>query len=141
MVYSCAYFARPEDALEAAQERKLDLICRKLRLDEGDRLLDIGCGWGSLVIGAMQSAGLEARDVESLREHYPLTLRRWVSNLAAHREDAIREAGPQRERVWRLYVLGSALSLEAGEISVHQVLAARPGASHGLPLTRTGLLA
>ena len=261
MVYSCAYFASPDDTLEAAQEHKLDLICRKLRLAEGDRLLDIGCGWGSLVIhaaqrygvravgvtlsepqaqlarsraerlgvqdrveicvqdyreitdgpfdkiasvgmyehvgrdqlgvyatavmallrpgglflnhgitrllphapepdefitryvfpdgalhpvadvvAAMQAAGLEVRDVESLREHYALTLRRWVANLADHRDKAVAEVGPERERVWRLYMLGSALGFEAGEISVHQVLASAPGAPHRLPLDRTRLL-
>jgi cyclopropane-fatty-acyl-phospholipid synthase len=261
MVYSCAYFDDPGDKLEAAQERKLDLICRKLRVAEGERLLDIGCGWGSLVIhaaqrygavavgvtlsqpqaqlareragqagvqdrveirvqdyrevadgpydkiasvgmyehvgrdqlrryaqvvrsllrpgglflnhgitrlvphrpeadpfisryvfpdgelhpvgdvlGTMQSAGLEIRDVESLRDHYPLTLRRWVANLDAHRDEALAEVGSQRERVWRLYMLGSALSFEDGDISVHQTLAARPGAPHGLPLTRAQLL-
>jgi cyclopropane-fatty-acyl-phospholipid synthase len=257
MVYSCAYFATPGDTLEAAQQRKLDLICRKLQLREGDRFLDIGCGWGSLVMHAaaqygaravgvtlsqpqadlarervaraglserveirvqdyreiddgpfdkiasvgmyehvgraelahyaetvagllrpgglflnhgitrlaphapepdpfisryvfpdgelhpladvvavLQAAQLEVRDVESLRDHYGLTLRRWVANLDAHRDEAIGEVGPQRERVWRLYMLGSALGFEAGEISVHQVLTARPGAPHGLPLTR-----
>jgi cyclopropane-fatty-acyl-phospholipid synthase len=261
MVYSCAYFAGSDDTLEAAQERKLDLICRKLRLAEGERLLDIGCGWGSLlmhaaahygargvgvtlsepqaqlarrrvaqaqlqdrveirvqdyrevadgpfdkiasvgmyehvgraelggyvrsvadllrpgglflnhgitrlvphapepdpfisryvfpdgelhpvidVIREMHDAGLELRDVESLREHYPLTLRRWVANLAANRDAAIAEIGPERERVWRLYMIGSALSFEAGELGVYQVLAARPGAGHGLPLERAELI-
>ena len=249
------------ETLEAAQDRKLDLICRKLALREGERLLDIGCGWGSLlthaarhygvsgvgvtlsapqaqlarsriadlgladrveirvqdyreiadgpfdkiasvgmyehvgrdelchymgvvmnlmrpgglflnhgitrlaphapkpdpfisryvfpdgelhpvsqVVGAMESVGLEVRDVESLRDHYALTLRRWVANLDANREQAIAEVGPQRERVWRLYMLGSALAFEAAEISVHQVLAARTGAPHGLPLDRVRLL-
>jgi cyclopropane-fatty-acyl-phospholipid synthase len=52
MVYSCAYFAAPDEDLDAAQERKLDYICRKLRLRPGERLLDIGCGWGGLVIPA-----------------------------------------------------------------------------------------
>jgi cyclopropane-fatty-acyl-phospholipid synthase len=88
------------------------------------------------VVDALQGAALEVRDVESLRDHYGPTLRRWVANLATHREEAIAEVGPQRERVWRLYMLGSALGFEAGEISLHQVLAARPGAPHGLPLTR-----
>lgn len=60
MVYSCAYFASPEDDLDTAQERKLDYICRKLRLRPGERLLDIGCGWGGLVIHAAQRYGLEA---------------------------------------------------------------------------------
>ncbi|MBC7243218.1 MAG: class I SAM-dependent methyltransferase [Anaerolineae bacterium] len=60
MVYSCAYFHSPEDDLDTAQERKLDYICRKLRLRPGERLLDIGCGWGGLVIHAAQHYGVEA---------------------------------------------------------------------------------
>ena len=262
MVYSCAYFSGSQDSLELAQSRKLDLICRKLQLKSGQRLLDIGCGWGSLLIHAarhygvagvgvtlsepqarlgraraaeagvggrveirvqdyrevadgpfdkiasvgmyehvgraelgrytaavarllrpgglflnhgitrlrphapepdpfisryvfpegelhpvtdvmvaMQRAGLEVRDVESLREHYPLTLRRWSANLAANREAAVAEVGAQRERVWRLYMLASALGFEDGDISIHQVLAARSGAPHRLPLDRLELLA
>jgi cyclopropane-fatty-acyl-phospholipid synthase len=258
LVYSCAYFDDPEESLEAAQERKLELICRKLRLAEGERLLDIGCGWGSLLIhaaehhgvrgvgvtlseaqarlarerieaaglsdqieirvsdyreiadgpfdkissvgmyehvgrdqldpyartlhdllrpgglflnhgiarlhseppaadtfiyryvfpdgelspvtdvmAAMQTAGLEVRDVESLREHYPLTLRAWVSNLVAHREAAVAEVGEERERVWRLYMLGSALGFEDGDVTVYQVLTSKPGAEHALPLIRS----
>ena len=58
MVYSCAYFATPNDTLEAAQERKLDLICKKLQLTEGERLLDIGCGSGSLLIHAASRYGV-----------------------------------------------------------------------------------
>ena len=54
------------------------------------------------VVDAMEQAGLEIRDDESLREHYALTLRRWVANLAANRDAAIAEAGTERERVWRL---------------------------------------
>jgi cyclopropane-fatty-acyl-phospholipid synthase len=262
MVYSCAYFSSPDDTLDEAQERKLELICRKLRLRPGERLLDIGCGWGSLVlhaarehgaraigitlsepqaalarerirnaslsdrceirvadyrevddgpydkvasvgmyehvgralldeyvghvkrllrdgglflnhgivrakprpwdkhsfiaryvfpdgelhpvgavVDAMERAGLEIRDDESLREHYALTLRRWVANLTANRKAAIAEAGEERERVWRLYMTGSALAFEAGDISVHQVLAYKPGGPHGLPLDRAELVA
>jgi cyclopropane-fatty-acyl-phospholipid synthase len=257
MVYSCAYFADPDESLEDAQARKLELICHKLRLEPDDRLLDIGCGWGSLllhaaahhgvrgvgvtlsaaqaayaneriaragladrvevragdyrelraerfdkiasvgmyehvgrseidhyvarvrellrpgglflnhgiaclraarsrrdtfiaryvfpdgelhpvtdVMASMHAAGLEVRDVESLREHYPLTLRRWSANLAANRPEAIAAVGDARERVWRLYLVGVAQAFEAGEISVYQVLAARDGAAHGLPMTR-----
>jgi cyclopropane-fatty-acyl-phospholipid synthase len=53
-VYSCAYFTSPEDDLETAQRNKLDYICRKLRLQKGDRFLDIGCGWGALIVWAAQ---------------------------------------------------------------------------------------
>ena len=260
MVYSCAYFSSPQASLEQAQEHKLELICRKLRLRPGERLLDIGCGWGSLVVhaaqrhgvrgvgvtlsepqaeyarawirqagladrceirvsdyrevtdgpydkvasvgmyehvgrsqldaymesvrsllrpgglfmnhgivrvvpsaanpksfiaryvfpdgelhpiamvvDAMEKASLEVRDVHSLREHYALTLRRWVANLEANRQRALEIAGAERERIWRLYMTGSAQSFEAGEISVQQVLAAAPGATHDLPLAREEL--
>ncbi|MCC6368282.1 MAG: class I SAM-dependent methyltransferase [Bryobacterales bacterium] len=54
MVYSCAYFRTPSDSLDEAQLAKLDLICHKLRLKPGDRFLDIGCGWGALVLRAAQ---------------------------------------------------------------------------------------
>src|ERR1700694_4036788 len=47
MVYTCAYFGTPEDTIDTAQERKLDHVCRKLRLRPGDRMLDVGCGWGA----------------------------------------------------------------------------------------------
>jgi cyclopropane-fatty-acyl-phospholipid synthase len=60
MVYSCAYFAAPEEDLDSAQERKLDYICRKLRLRPGERLLDIGCGWGGLIIHAAHRYGVRA---------------------------------------------------------------------------------
>jgi cyclopropane-fatty-acyl-phospholipid synthase len=260
-VYSCAYFSESDDSLEEAQLRKLDLICRKLALRPGDRVLDIGCGWGSLVIHAathygaravgitlsesqartareriraagvsdlceirvedyreiadgpydaiasvgmyehvgreqlsaygttvvrllrpggtflnhgivrlldaelprkrfidrfvfpdgdlhpldvllqaLRDAGLEVRDVEALREHYGLTLRAWLANLARNRDAAIAAAGPERERVWRLYMTGTARAFERGELSVVQTLALMPGATHRLPLDRRGLL-
>jgi cyclopropane-fatty-acyl-phospholipid synthase len=60
MVYSCAYFHRADDTLDRAQEAKLDLVCRKLRLEPGDRFLDIGCGWGALVIHAATHYGVNA---------------------------------------------------------------------------------
>jgi cyclopropane-fatty-acyl-phospholipid synthase len=59
MVYSCAYFSTPDESLDVAQERKLDYICRKLRLHPGEQLLDIGCGWGGLVMYAAQHYGVE----------------------------------------------------------------------------------
>ena len=261
MTYSCAYFAAEEDTLEEAQEHKLDLICRKLRLTPGERFLDVGCGWGSLVLHAaanygvnavgitlseaqarlardqagaqrltdrveirvadyrelvdppfdkiasvgmyehvgrseldsyvqtvsgllrpgglflnhgiarvasspptaptfisryvfpdgelhpvgdlmtsMQTAGLEVRDVESLREHYPITLRRWVSNLLNRRDEAERLVGAERVRTWHLYMLASATAFDNAELGLYQVLGARHDGPHGLPLTRVDLL-
>jgi cyclopropane-fatty-acyl-phospholipid synthase len=60
MVYSCAYFEHPEMALEDAQVAKNDLVCRKLGLKEGDRLLDVGCGWGGMVMHAAEEFGVRA---------------------------------------------------------------------------------
>ena len=60
MVYSCAYFETPDEDLDTAQVRKLDYLCRKLRLRPGERLLDIGCGWGGLIIHAAQYYGVDA---------------------------------------------------------------------------------
>ncbi|NNN30322.1 class I SAM-dependent methyltransferase [Streptomyces sp. S3(2020)] len=260
MVYSCAYWESPGGTLEAAQRDKLELVCRKLALTPGQRLLDVGCGWGSMAVHAarehgvsvvgvtlsqeqaayarkrvadegltdrveirvqdyrditdgpydaiasigmaehvgaeryleyardlyallrpggrllnhqiarrpqrdettyrldgfidayvfpdgelaplgttvtqLERAGLEVRDVESIREHYALTLRRWVANLAADRPRAQRIAGPGRARVWLLYMAACALAFERNRIGVNQVLAVRPAESgaSGLPL-------
>ncbi|MFW5951295.1 MAG: class I SAM-dependent methyltransferase [Gemmatimonadota bacterium] len=260
MVYSCAVFRDPEEELEAAQLRKLDLICRKLRLRTGDRLLDIGCGWGALLLHAARSygaecvgvtlsgqqaelarervreaglgrrcrvelrdyrtlvgedafdhvvsvgmfehvgraraheyfaivyrllrpggtylhhaitgdtrnggsgrgltdryvfpdheliplhetlgyaagAGLEVRDVEGLREHYALTLRRWVAALEARRAEALAEVGEPTWRAWHLVFAGAAVDFEAGRQGVIQALMVRPWStgSARLPLGR-----
>ncbi len=264
MTYSCAFWADDSYTLEDAQEAKYELISRKLDLQPGMRLLDVGCGWGGMVlhaaqhhgvhavgitlsqeqatlararvanagcqdrieirvqdyrdihdgpfdaissigmfehvglsraeeyfsdlyrllapgarllnhaisrldptraaidprsfmaryvfpdaalievgtaISAMQKHGLEVRDVESLREHYPKTLRVWVANLEDNWENAQQLVGPARARVWRLYMAGSALSFEAERIAIHQVLCVRPD-DHGralLPPTRSWL--
>ncbi|MCU0310783.1 MAG: cyclopropane-fatty-acyl-phospholipid synthase family protein [Acidimicrobiales bacterium] len=282
MVYSCALWASPEVGLEAAQTAKLDLVCRKLGLAPGMRLLDVGCGWGSMVIHAaehygvsavgitisveqaelarrrvkeahlehlveirvqdyrdvvdgpydaissigmfehvgrrrleeytrdlyallppegrllnhaiarpgypqgdgpiarvkafgrrlatavgsdltsriesdlmqryvfpdgelhevgvvismLQENGFEVRHLESLREHYALTLRQWVANLEANWDEAVREVGEGRARVWRLYMAASAINFTLGGVQVHQVLAVKPGdgGSSGLAL-------
>ena len=258
LTYSCAYFATPDTDLDTAQEAKLDLVCRKLRLRPGERLLDIGCGWGSLVlhaaerwgvqavgitasprqaewaartlrerglegraevrladyrdgldrefdaiasvgmvehvghqamagycdavrgllrpegralihgitnrpgksgigaflnsfvfpdgelqeagamVTALQASGLEVRDVESLREHYALTLHNWVERLEAGWDEAVALVGPERARVWKLYMTGSQVGFEQGSIAVHQMLAVRQGSrgTSGVPLTR-----
>jgi len=87
------------------------------------------------VVSTMQRTGYEVRHVESLREHYALTLRAWVSNLETGWDDAVAKVGPGRARVWRLYMAASALNFEAGRTQVHQVLAVRPDAGRSeLPL-------
>lgn len=63
MVYSCAYFERDDMTLDEAQLAKLDHICRKLRLEEGQRFLDIGCGWGGLVFRAAEKFGVRSTGI------------------------------------------------------------------------------
>jgi cyclopropane-fatty-acyl-phospholipid synthase len=265
MTYSCAVWTDPSHSLEEAQANKHDLICRKLGLEPGMRLLDIGCGWGGMVlhaaehhgvhavgvtlskrqadlaskraaeagladrveiryqdyrdvtdgpydavssigmfehvglamlqtyfercyellrpggrllnhaigrpparrgstdngrtrfarrgfvdryvfpdgelhevgsvVSAIQREGFEARHMESLREHYALTLRRWVANLEDNWDACMAEASRARARIWRLYMAASAVQFEANSIQVHQVLAVKPDAGRsGLPL-------
>ncbi len=68
MVYSCAYWETPDATLEDAQRDKLDLVCRKLALKEGDRLLDVGCGWGSMAIHAAREYGARVVGITLSRE-------------------------------------------------------------------------
>ena len=260
MTYSCAYFERPDSSLDDAQRAKYDLICRKLALRPGMRLLDVGCGWGGMVIHAaehygvqavgitisqaqcdlaakrvaeaglegqveirfsdyrdvddgpydaissigmfehvgeaklaayfatlnrllrpqgrflnhaisrpagpakfdrnsfihryvfpdgelhevgsvvtsMQQHGFEVRDVESLREHYALTLRAWSANLEANWAECVALAGDTRARIWRIYIAACALNFEAGRTSIHQVLGVKPDdrGGSGAPLRR-----
>jgi cyclopropane-fatty-acyl-phospholipid synthase len=70
MQYSCAYFTDWNNSLEQAQQDKLEMICRKLRLEPGDRLLDIGCGWGGLLCYAAQHYGVTGQGVTlSQKQH------------------------------------------------------------------------
>jgi cyclopropane-fatty-acyl-phospholipid synthase len=96
-------------------------------------LMDVG-----EVVLAMESAGFEVRDVESLREHYALTLRAWVANLEEHWDRAVELVGEGRARVWRLYMAASAIGFEDGGTSIHQVLGVLPAAdgSSGMAPTR-----
>jgi cyclopropane-fatty-acyl-phospholipid synthase len=275
MVYSCAYFRSAEDSLDVAQEAKLDLVCRKLRLKPGERLLDIGCGWGGLimyaaehygvdatgitlsenqaalarerieqaglgdrcrvairdyrtlnagdgydkissigmiehvglthlpvyfasvfralnpgglfmnhgivslseprprplserifrkfwradafmdtyvfpdgkltaaheVVAAAEGAGFEVRDVESLREHYAMTLRHWVRSLEEKSADATSLVGTHHFRIWRLYMAASANAFAKANINIIQTLLAKPDqhGKSGIPLTREDL--
>ncbi|MEC9341030.1 MAG: cyclopropane-fatty-acyl-phospholipid synthase family protein [Pseudomonadota bacterium] len=262
MVYSCAYFASADQPLDAAQRDKLDYICRKLRLQPGQKLLDIGCGWGALVRWAarhygvtahgitlseeqyryardrvraeglehrvrielldyrnlpedaqydrvtsvgmfehlgvkelphyfatihrvlapgglflnhgithfsgwnatpitrfvnrhvfpdgelarvsdvcsgMEAAGFELFDVESLRRHYVLTLRKWIRALEAHRSAVVAASSEATFRLWRLYMAGSAHFFGEGSTNVYQILAGKRGEKVILPMRRDDL--
>jgi len=76
LVYSCAYFHGPKDSLDDAQEQKLEHVCRKLRLQPGERFLDIGCGWGSLLLHAVRERGAEAEGITLSREQADTTRQR-----------------------------------------------------------------
>jgi cyclopropane-fatty-acyl-phospholipid synthase len=87
------------------------------------------------VVTAIQRAGFEARHMESLREHYALTLRCWVRNLEANWDAAVAEVGPGRARVWRLYMAAAAVGFEHDDNQIHQVLATvTTDGSSGMPL-------
>ena len=72
MVYSCAYFRTGDEDIHAAQAQKLDHVCRKLRLQPGERFLDIGCGWGALVRWAAKHYGVEATGITLSRNQHQL---------------------------------------------------------------------
>jgi len=74
MVYTCAYFTNRENTLEQAQYDKLEMICRKLRLQKGDRFLDIGSGWGALICHAAKYHGVRAHGVTLSTGQYEYTV-------------------------------------------------------------------
>jgi hypothetical protein len=74
MVYSCAYFETPADSLDQAQRNKLEHLCRKLRLKAGERLLDIGCGWGALLRWAAKHHGVQAHGITHQEDGWKKTL-------------------------------------------------------------------
>ena len=76
LVYSCAYYDEGVDSLEAAQSAKLDHTLRKLRLRPGERLLDIGCGWGALAIKAARDFGARVVGITLSRRQYEEAKRR-----------------------------------------------------------------
>jgi cyclopropane-fatty-acyl-phospholipid synthase len=89
MVYSCAYFKSAEDGLEAAQEQKFDYICRKLRLRAGERLLDIGCGWGGLIVHAARRYGVHATGITLSQQQLALAQERIENEGLASRCEAL----------------------------------------------------
>ncbi len=96
-------------------------------------LIDVG-----RMVLAMERAGFEVRDVESLREHYAKTLRAWVANIEANWDAAVAASDVAHARIWRLYMAGSAVGFTDGGINIHQILGVVPTALGGsaVPLTR-----
>jgi cyclopropane-fatty-acyl-phospholipid synthase len=91
-------------------------------------------------VQAAESAGFEVRDVENLREHYELTLRRWTEALQDHAQEALEYVSERVYRIWLLYMAGCAAAFRRGDIALYQMLLSRP--DHGrtsLPLTRDDL--
>ncbi len=85
----------------------------------------------------MERGNFEILDVEALRPHYALTLRRWVQRLEQRREEALQYVSEATYRVWRLYMAASALSFEEGGIGVYQILASRRAKGrYPIPLIR-----
>jgi hypothetical protein len=96
----------------------------------------------SNILRAMERGGFEVADVESLRSHYAMTLRRWVARLEQHHEQALQHVDEATYRCWRLYMAACALEFESGEIGVYQLLATkRTTGLTALPLTRRHLYA
>jgi cyclopropane fatty-acyl-phospholipid synthase-like methyltransferase/DUF1365 family protein len=87
MAYSCAYFEHENDTLAEAQRAKLDLICRKLGLRDGMRLLDVGCGWGSLVLHAAEHYGAHATGITLSAQQRDFVAKRVADRGLAGRVD------------------------------------------------------
>jgi cyclopropane-fatty-acyl-phospholipid synthase len=85
MVHSCAWFETPAGDLAHAQQAKIDLVCRKLLLEPGDRFLDIGCGWGALLIHAARHYGVEAHGVTLSRRQLEFVRARIIEADLEHR--------------------------------------------------------
>ncbi len=103
MVYSCAYFRSPDDSLDDAQTQKLDHVLRKLGVRPGDRLLDIGCGWGALIVRAAEKFGARALGITVSRNQYEYARERIAAAGLADRcevqlED-YRDAAGKYERI------------------------------------------
>jgi cyclopropane-fatty-acyl-phospholipid synthase len=85
-------------------------------------------------VDLLESAGLEVRDVQAMRENYTRTIRAWAQTLEHRWDSAVALVGIETARIWRLYMVGSAIAFEEGRMGVDQILAVRPGALHPLPI-------
>lgn len=91
LVYTCAYFPTPDATLEAAQIAKMDLVCRKLRLSPGERVLETGCGWGSLAIFMAKRYGVTVRAFNISAEQMAWARRRAAAEGLADRVEFVED--------------------------------------------------
>ncbi len=113
MAYSCAYPATPEASLADAQRAKLDLICHKLGLRPGQRLLDVGCGWGSLVVHAAEHFGVHATGITLSAEQRDFVAKR-VAERGLSGQVAVR-LQDYRDLAGRAETFDAVSSIEMGE--------------------------
>ena len=94
-------------------------------------------------LGLIAGAGLEIRDVQAMREHYPQTVAGWAANLEGNWDTAVKLVGEENARVWRLYLAGGSLAFEENRMGVDQVLAVKPSARgvSGMPASPSAWLA
>ena len=89
MVYSCAYFRTGEESIDEAQRAKLDHICRKLQLSAGERFLDVGCGWGGLVLHAARHYGVRAVGITLSQNQFELARERVATEKLTDRVEVL----------------------------------------------------
>jgi cyclopropane-fatty-acyl-phospholipid synthase len=87
-------------------------------------------------VALLERAGLEVRDVHSLREHYVLTVAGWLESFRRNRDRLVELVGEEVVRVWELYLVGGSMAFRDGRMGVDQILMVRPGAGHSLPMVR-----
>jgi cyclopropane-fatty-acyl-phospholipid synthase len=148
MTYSCAVFSRGARTLEEAQAAKLELVCSKLRLAEGERVLDVGCGWGSFVIHAAREHGVRAVGVTLVPAQAQLARRRVAEAGLCDRVEIrvcdYRDLGAGGERFDAVASIGMVEHVGSNRIDGYARLLARvlgPGGrllNHGIARLRHG---
>jgi cyclopropane-fatty-acyl-phospholipid synthase len=122
MTYTCGYWSGGAHTLAEAQAAKLDLICRKLKLQPGMRVLDIGCGWGSFMAYAAEHYGVECVGVTISREQIA-----WHANFEAAWPRFRDALGERFQRMWRYYLLSCAGAFRARDLQLGQWVLSKPG--------------
>jgi cyclopropane-fatty-acyl-phospholipid synthase len=106
LVYTCAYYANEQMSLDEAQIAKLDLVCRKLRLRPGERVLETGCGWGALALHMARHYGVHVRACNISPEQLSFARERAAREGLAGSDRIHRRGLPQRHRSVRRVRIG-----------------------------------